>query len=72
MRDYLFIHEPKSNILESVIFMSRCPKCQNAKTLKTELKANGEIFSKTDTCANFSKNQILFNYPWFLQCMEII
>ena len=62
--------------------MSRCQKCQNVKTLKTELKANREIFSKMDTCAKlrkfcatcaklFKKSNI-FYYPWFLQCMEII
>ena len=45
----------KKVFLEGVIFMSRCQKCQNVKTLKTELKANGEIFSKTDTCAKLRK-----------------
>ena len=43
---------------ETVLFMSRsrCQKCQNVKTLKTELKANGAIFSKTDACTKLRKH----------------
>ena len=35
--------------------MSRCQKCQNVKTYKTDQKANGAIFLKTETCAKLRK-----------------
>ena len=62
--------------------MSRCQKCKNVKTLKTEWKVNEAIFLKTDTCAKlrkfcatcatFFKKSDIFRYPLLLQCIGII
>ena len=61
---------------ESDIFMSRCQKCQNVKTLKNRVKSERSNIFKNGhmrkVAQKFTKNQIFFYYPWFLQCMEII